>query len=89
MEGLYNVNTDFYESDFGRLYSDVKQHLKQRSLLLLYTNFETLDSLHRQLPYLKGIAKNHLLVVIFFKNTELDQVIKAKPKRYKKFTIKS
>ncbi|MCO4821639.1 MAG: DUF58 domain-containing protein [Flavobacteriaceae bacterium] len=77
MEGLYNVTTDFYESDFGRLYSDVKQHLKQRSLLLLYTNFETLDSLHRQLPYLKGIAKNHLLVLVFFKNTELDQVINS------------
>src|SRR5690606_13813431 len=41
------------------------------SLLLLYTNFETMDALHRQLPYLQAIAKNHLLVVIFFENTEL------------------
>ena len=43
--------------------------------MLLYTNFETLDGLHRQMPYLKGIAKNHLLVVIFFKNTELNELI--------------
>jgi uncharacterized protein (DUF58 family) len=74
LETLYNVNTDFSESDFSRLYIDVKRNLTQRSLLLLYTNFETLDALHRQLPYLQAIAKNHLLVVIFFENTELDKL---------------
>jgi len=75
LESLYNVNTDYFESDFGRLYADVKRNITQRSLVLLYTNFETLDGLHRQLPFLKGIAKNHLLVVVFFKNTELNSLI--------------
>jgi len=78
LEGLYNIKTDFFESDFGRLYGDVRRNITQRCLLLLYTNFETLDSLHRQLPYLKGMAKNHLLVVIFFKNTELNSLIENK-----------
>lgn len=78
MENLYNIKTDFFESDFSRLYVDVKKHINQRSLILLYTNFETLDGLHRQLPYLKGIAKNHLLVVVFFNNTELEKLINAK-----------
>jgi uncharacterized protein (DUF58 family) len=75
LESLYNVKTDFFESDYGRLYANIKQNIKHRSLMLLYTNFETMDGLNRQLPYLKGIAKSHLLVVIFFKNTELDQLI--------------
>ncbi|WP_405301486.1 DUF58 domain-containing protein [Kordia sp.] len=75
LEALYNVKTDFYESDFGRLYANIKQNIKHRSLLLLYTNFETVEALNRQLPYLKGIAKSHLLVVVFFKNTELNQLI--------------
>ncbi|WP_417199449.1 DUF58 domain-containing protein [Bizionia sp.] len=74
METLYNLDTDFAESDFSRLYIDVKRSLNQRSLLLLYTNFETLDALHRQLPYLQAIAKHHVLVVIFFENTELDKL---------------
>jgi len=77
LETLYNVNTDFSESDFSRLYIDVKRSITQRSLLLLYTNFETLDALHRQLGYLKAIAKNHLLVVIFFENTELQKLTKV------------
>mgnify|MGYP005846722593 FL=1 len=78
MENLYNIKTDFFESDFSRLYVDVKKHINQRSLLLLYTNFETLDGLYRQLPYLKGMAKNHLLVVVFFNNTELNELIQKK-----------
>jgi len=78
LETLYNVQTDFSESDFSRLYIDVKRHIKQRSLLLLYTNFETLDALHRQLPYLQAISRTHLLVVIFFENTELSAFLDKK-----------
>lgn len=78
LENLYNIKTDFFESDYGRLYADIKRNIKQRSLILLYTNFETLDGLDRQLAYLKGIAKAHLLVVIFFKNTELNSIIEQK-----------
>lgn len=78
LETLYNVSTDYHESDYSRLYADIKRSIKQRSLMLLYTNFETLDSLHRQLPYLKGIAKSHLLVIIFFENTELNTLIHEK-----------
>ncbi|WP_055437518.1 DUF58 domain-containing protein [Lacinutrix algicola] len=78
LETLYNLDTDYAESDFSRLYIDVKRTINQRSLFLLYTNFETLDALHRQLGYLQALAKNHLLVVIFFKNTELDKITTKK-----------
>ncbi|WP_055448356.1 DUF58 domain-containing protein [Lacinutrix mariniflava] len=78
LETLYNLDTDYAESDFSRLYIDIKRTINQRSLLLLYTNFETLDALHRQLGYLQALAKSHLLVVIFFKNTELDKVTTKK-----------
>lgn len=80
METLYRIETDFYESDFSRLFVDIKQSVTQRSLIMLYTNFETMDGLKRQLPYLKGIAKNHLLIVIFFDNTELNRLIYKKTK---------
>ena len=78
-EALYNVQTNFYESDFSRLYQDVKYTIGQRSLILLFTNFETLDAVNRQMKYLRGIAKNHLLVVVFFKNSELQNLIDQNP----------
>ncbi|WP_298151321.1 DUF58 domain-containing protein [Flavobacterium sp.] len=78
LQSLYGIKTDFFESDYSRLYADIRQHINQRSLIILYTNFESLDGLHRQLPYLKAIAKSHLLVVIFFNNTELNDLIDKK-----------
>lgn len=78
-EALYNVQTNFFESDFNRLYQDVKLSITQRSLVLLFTNFETLDAVNRQMKYLRGIAKNHLLVVVFFKNSELQKIIHSNP----------
>ena len=78
-EALYNIQTNSYESDFSRLYQDVKYTIGQRSLILLFTNFETLDAVNRQMKYLRGIAKNHLLVIIFFKNSELQGLINTNP----------
>jgi uncharacterized protein (DUF58 family) len=80
MEKLHNIKTDFSESDFSRLYVDIKQTIKQRSVILLYTNFETIDGLRRQLLFLKNIAKNHFLIVIFFDNTELNKIISVSSK---------
>lgn len=74
-EQLYNVKTNFLESDFKRLMVTVKKNINRRSLILLYTNFESLSSMERQLPVLKSIAKDHLLVVIFFENSELQQLL--------------
>jgi uncharacterized protein (DUF58 family) len=79
-EALYNINTNFSESDFSQLYNVVKRRITHRSLLILYTNFDTMDGLDRQLPYLRGLAKNHLLLVVFFKNTELNHLLETSPK---------
>ncbi|MFX0557642.1 DUF58 domain-containing protein [Maribacter sp. CXY002] len=75
LEQLYNIDTSFTDSDFGVLYSHIKRKINQRSLLLLYTNFEHISSLKRQLPYFLALAKKHVLVVVFFKNSELEKLI--------------
>lgn len=74
-EALYNITTKYTDADFGYLYAIIKRKITQRSLLILYTNFEHISSLKRQLPFLKAISKHHLLVVVFFENTELDTLI--------------
>ncbi|WP_394749754.1 DUF58 domain-containing protein [Spongiimicrobium salis] len=75
MEKLYNITTEYTDSDFGLLYAHIKRKINHRSLLLFYTNFEHISALKRQLPYLTAIAKKHVLVVIFFENTELEALI--------------
>lgn len=80
LKALYNQRTDFLESDFELLYTGIRKNIKQRSLLLLFTNFESLTGLQRQLPYLKQIAKYHLLVVVFFENTEFKKLTGVRAK---------
>jgi uncharacterized protein (DUF58 family) len=71
---LYNQDTAFLESDYEMLYLQIRSRIKHRSLLVLYTNFESLSGLRRQLNYLRSIARHHLLMVVFFENTELKQL---------------
>jgi uncharacterized protein (DUF58 family) len=80
LEVLYNIETKFLDSDFGSLYNQVKRKVTQRSLLLLYTNFEHISAMERQMGYLKALSRKHILVVIFFKNTELDELISSPAK---------
>jgi len=77
-EMLYNQKTGYLETDYHRLYATLRQRVTQRSLLLLYTNFESITALHRQLPFLRRMAREHLLVVIFFENTELNAMLEGK-----------
>ena len=75
LELLYRQKTRFLETDYESLYASVRAHVRQRSLLLLFTNFETVSAMQRQLPYLRRLAKDHLLLVIFFEDTELRSLL--------------
>ncbi|TYP92655.1 Uncharacterized conserved protein, DUF58 family, contains vWF domain [Fodinibius salinus] len=88
-EALYNVETNFMESDFNRLLTFLHNKVHQRSLILLYTNFQTLSSMKRKLPVLKHIASKHLLVNIFFINTELDDLLDSTPEDEEDIYIKT
>ena len=77
-ESLYRESTSFQEVDFTSLYTFVHGNIPQRSLLLLFTNFESIHSLERQLGYLRMLNRKHLLLVVFFRNTELDKVVEEK-----------
>ncbi|HZF63529.1 MAG TPA: DUF58 domain-containing protein [Chitinophagaceae bacterium] len=80
LEQLYKQQTAFLEPDMERLFSVIRNKINQRSLLLFFTNYESLESLERQLSTLKRIAHYHLLVVIFFENTELQELIDTEAK---------
>ena len=72
---LYKEKTAYLESDSEMLYANIKNRISHRSLLLLFTNFETLSSMKRQLPNLRKLAADHLLVIVFFENTELKALL--------------
>lgn len=75
MEMLYAQKTRFLETDYQKLYAGLRTKIRTRSLMLIYTNFESITALRRQLPWFRRMSREHLLVVIFFENTELTDVI--------------
>jgi len=79
IETLYKQQTQFKESDYDAVWSALHRNITQRSLILLFTNFETYSSLERQLPFLKKIAQRHLLCVVFFQNTLLKEIQESNP----------
>ncbi|MES1214840.1 MAG: DUF58 domain-containing protein [Bacteroidota bacterium] len=78
LETLYKQKTEFLESDFEKLFSAIRNRITNRSLLVLFTNFESLESLQREMPALRKMAHYHLLLVVFFENTELKSLSEKK-----------
>ena len=78
-EALYKQQTDFGETDFEQLCSTVERRIQGRSLLILFTNFESRNSLERQLPALRRLAGKHLLLVVLFENSEVKKIVRETP----------
>ncbi len=89
LETLYRQETHFLEPDLEKLFSQIRNRITQRSLLVMYTNFESLESLERQLPFLKRIARYHLLLIVIFENTELKDLINGKASTVEDIYIKT
>lgn len=68
---LYKQQSRDLEANYELLYMATRNMIKSRSLLFLFTNFESRYALERVLPILRRLNKGHLLVVIMFQNTEI------------------
>ncbi len=80
MENLYATTTEFAETDYSALVEAMELRLVKRSLLVLYTNFNDVQSLDRQLPYLLQLARRHRLLVVYFENNDLHSLVETKPR---------
>jgi uncharacterized protein (DUF58 family) len=72
LETLYREGETKKEANYELLYNQVRRSITQRSLIFLFANFDTSQSLERVLPILRKLNMFHVLVVIVFENTELE-----------------
>ena len=89
MDVLYKQKTRFMESNYERLYFGLRNVIKGRSMVLLFTNFESMYALKRNLPLLRRINQQHLLVVVFFENSELKKASNMESNRVKDIYVKT
>ena len=77
MESLYAVEESEKESNYDFLFQTLRRLVSIRSLLMLFTNFESVQSMRRVLPILRKINRTHLLVVVFFENVPVLEYSRA------------
>lgn len=79
MEALYNQLTEFKDPNYELLYQSIRRTIKSRSLIILFTNFETEAAMNRALPILRKINQKHVLVTVLFQNSDLETLALQKP----------
>ncbi len=75
LEALYRLETSFGDPSFEAVLAAAPRAMRQRGLVVLFTNADTRVGLRRQLPYLRRLARQHRLLVVLFENTGLDAVL--------------
>jgi uncharacterized protein (DUF58 family) len=76
-ETLYREKASNLEANYQLLYTICQRMIGHRSLIILYTNFESDHSLDRIIPLLRRINRLHLLLVVFFENSEMSEYAAA------------
>ena len=77
-EALYAEKAVFGETDYSALLAGLTRHVSHRSLLVLFTSFTSMPALRRQLSFLRQLAMRHRLLVVFFEDKELKEMIREK-----------
>ncbi len=72
LEALYAETERKLEPSYELLYRSIDRVVQTRSMLILYSNFETPQMVDRVLPILRKISKKHLIVLVMFKDRQLD-----------------
>ena len=77
VEALYKEQERHTEANFEMLYQLVNRVVKVRSLLFLFTNIESAFMAERVIGIMRQLNHRHLLVVVLFENTEIDEYIRT------------
>lgn len=75
LKSLYKESERPLESNYELLYQSIRKLVTRRSMLVLFSNFESISAMERVLPVLRKLNKQHLLVLVFFENTELEDYV--------------
>lgn len=89
LDTLYKESESQLEANYELLYKSLKRFINNRSLLFLYANIESEFALKRILPVLRKINSLHLLVFVFFENSEISDYGSSDAENVKEIYLKT
>ncbi len=73
LEALYHVDHNNQTSNYEEAFYHFKKKERHRSIIFLFTDFETAEEAENMLKVLPPISKNNILVILLIKNEPLEQ----------------
>lgn len=74
MESLYHIDYTNETSNYDDAFYYFKKKERHRSIIFIFTDFETLEEAENMLKVLPIISKNNLVVIILIKNESLEEI---------------
>lgn len=71
LDALYAENERREEPDYALLHRSVTRLAPNRSLILFFTNFDSMQMVDAALPVLHRLSKKHMLIAVVFQDPEL------------------
>ena len=71
MEALYHIQETRDTSNYGEAFRTLCQRQKRRSLVFIFTDFETLEEAQELYTHIEHLKRRHFPIVVFMKNEEL------------------
>jgi uncharacterized protein (DUF58 family) len=80
LEALYHIEHTNQTSNYDEAFYHFKKNERHRSIVFLFTDFETIEEAENMLKVLPVISKNNIVVIILIKNESLEKITDQKIK---------
>lgn len=80
LEALYHIEHTNQTSNYEEAFYHFKKNERHRSVIFLFTDFETLEEAENMLKVLPLVSRNHLVVIVLIKSESLEKIAEQKLK---------
>jgi len=74
MEALYHIEETRATSNYGAAFRALLRRQKRRSVIFIFTDFETMEEAGELRGYIAQLKRRHFPIVVFMKNDELSRL---------------
>lgn len=78
LEALYHIESTNQTSNYDEAFYYFKKNERHRSIIFLFTDFETVEEAENMLKVLPIISKNNLVVIILIKNESIENIASSR-----------
>lgn len=89
LEALYHIEHTKDTSNYEEAFFYLKKKERHRSIIFIFTDFDTIEETENMMKVLPIIARNNIVVMVLIKDEKLEAIAKLEPKNHKEIFEKS